>query len=81
MDGSSHECVESLGVAFKHLFRQPPEDEKGCRGDQKEAKEQESVFYFLWPVRVLGLGNINSGAPSPGVRDLGKVANFWQLDC
>jgi hypothetical protein len=47
VDGSSHECIESLGASLKHLFSQPPEDEKSYRGDQEEAEEQESAFYLL----------------------------------
>jgi hypothetical protein len=53
-------------VSLKHLFRQPPEDEKGRTSDQQGAKEQESAPYFLLPVRVVGLKktrNLTSSKP------------------
>src|SRR5258708_40370588 len=54
VDGNSQVRIELLCVSLEHLFRQPPEDEKRCRGDQKGAQEQEAAVYFLWFIHVVG---------------------------
>lgn len=60
MDDSSHECIELLCVSLKHLFRQPPEDEKGCHGEKKGAQEQEAALYLLWLLHGVGFGKMQN---------------------
>jgi len=58
MDGSSHEGIEPLRVAFKHFFGQPPENEQGCGGEQKGDEEEESALDVFWLVHVVGFGKM-----------------------
>jgi hypothetical protein len=60
VDGNPQVCIELLCVALKHLFRQPPKDEKRCRGYQNGTQEQDAAVYFFWLIHVFGFGKIRN---------------------